>query len=273
MLNLSQPALTPAGSNTTSDSQPAIGDPGLHHPLPPRRSPRRPASAARSAAPEAHVVPLPDTVELDEEALELLMTPEIKELMANASPLTKVVDKYIHDRIGHTRLFFDIYFAHGRRTIHVADGPKLSAYKCTCGCVHPHGLEWWPIPVKQKSQAIYDHLFTKNHITHCKPDDVDPGPALQAYIQYTKTIAPRSNRWATDGNRNKRDKSRHCPRSRSKKASKIPEDDPAVVNLFQDPDSIASHLLNSLGPLGREMSQGPQAQLTQQLEPKKTRTH
>jgi hypothetical protein len=276
MLTLSQPALTPAGSNTTSDSPHGSGEPGAHHPSKLRRSPRRPApaSAARSAARDEAASPVPEPVQLDDEALELLMTPEIKELMATASSVTKVVDSYILARIGHTRLFFDIYFAQGSRTIQVADGPKLTAYKCNCGCVHPQGNEWWPIPAKSNSQAIYDHLFSKTHITHCKPDGLDPGPALDAYVAYSKTIAPRSNRWETNGNKESRDKTRRAPRAKFRKSAKVAKDDPAVVNLFQDPNSIASHALNALGPLGLVMSQGQQAQqLTQQLQQQTTRTH
>jgi hypothetical protein len=202
------------------------------------------------------------------------MTPDVQELLDSATPLTKVVDNYMLERIGHTRLFFEIYFAHGKRTIQVADGPKLSAYKCTCGCVHPQGNEWYPIAPKQNSQSIYDHLCTRKHVGNCQPDGVESVIGLNDYVAHIKKVVPRSDRW--DRDKNKESRSKSCkPRriSGSRKKTKLAQDDPTVVALFADEHSIASHCLNSLSPLGPVMSQGQQAQLTQQLQQKPTRTH
>jgi hypothetical protein len=179
------------------------------------------------------------------------------------------------ERIGHTRLFFDLYFAHGKRCIEVAEGPRLNLYKCLCGCVPRKDKVWYEIAKKQNSQAIYDHLFSQKHIANCKPDCGDSEQGLQNYIDRTRKMAPRTDRWHRDGNRESRSKNKR-PRNTGRRPTKMsqpPEKDPTVIALFQNSSSIAQHCLNSSSPLGPVMSQGIQAQLTQQVMQRPTRTH
>jgi hypothetical protein len=282
MFEMSQPQNTPVGSTATGqlkdpgsvNANPQNGKPANQSGVLPRRSPRRaaPDSASLGFSPDEDPQET-DMFDLDEDALDDLMTSEIETMLLDATPQTKIVDRDVKERIGNTRLFCEIYFAHGKRTIQVSDGPKLTAYKCLCGCVHPKGEEWYTIKSKQSSQAIYDHLCSQKHVGNCQVDLSDSRATLKGYMAYMRKLVPRLGRWGRDGNKESRSKVRAYPRSTGRKVPKLAANDPTVVALFQDKSSIVTHCLNSLGPLGQVMSQGQQAELTSQLEAKKTRTH
>jgi hypothetical protein len=205
-----------------------------------------------------------------------LMTPEIRELMQNATPLTKAVDVYMFDRLGKTKFFFEIYFSHNARTIQVNDGDKLSSFKCNAGCVHPQRADVYPIPNKQQSQAIFDHIFRRKHVISCSPQGASTKHGLDAYVETMIAANPRSDRWEADGNKNKRNKARTTPRSKSKKPKPDAEDneeDPTATALFGNETSIAAHTLNFCGVPGSGRSQATKAQITKQAQKKPTRSH
>jgi hypothetical protein len=187
--------------------------PPLPRPLQPRRSPRQPSN---QLVHDVDIVESPVYVDAREmhdgraaavEGLwESFMTAPIRELLASASPRTKDVDDYMLRRLGPTRYFFDIYLAHGKRSIEVAEGDKLTCYSCTCGCVHPQGAKQWPIPHKQKQQAIYDHIFRKKHVVNCRVSGTETPEGLEHYMDCLLSLNPRAGRWTTDGNRETRSK-------------------------------------------------------------------
>lgn len=280
MLRLSQP-FTPAASaesNKPSGSEhgPPSGLESAATDLGLRRSPRRPAAGCPTTDGSPGGDDSDDDLEqLDDNSRDLLMTPHVCALLDGASPLTKAVDNYMLQRIGHTQLFFDIYLAHGIRSIEVADGPRLTAYKCLCGCIPRKDQVWYPISPKQNSQAVYDHVFSQKHIANCKPDCCNTEDDLRKYIARTRKIAPRTDRWGRDGNKESRSRNTK-PRNTARKAAKQsqpPEKDSTVIALFQNTESIANYCLNSQGPPGLVNSQGLQAGLTQQVMKRSTRTH
>jgi hypothetical protein len=198
---------------------------------------------------------------------------EVVLAMANAWPLTSFVDEYMWERIGDSRYFSEIYFAHGKRSVEIAEGAKFTTYTCTCGCLKGSKPSY-SISSKQNAQAIFDHIFRQRHVLNCCVKGVALNlEELEDYMAAAKLVNPRCGRWQKDGNKESRSsKSKKRSRSRVPKAEQTGPD-PTSVALFANPTGIASHCLNYCGPAGTNSSQQLQGQLKKQANRHASRTH
>jgi len=182
-----------------------------------------------------------------------------------AGATTRIVDEYFkHHLIDY---FETLYFAHGRRTVAVTEGPYLSTFQCTIGCKHPHKQAFWPIPPKQRCQAILDHVVSRNHCNNCHPEGVSTSSDLNLFWQGVKNRVPRAKKW-DDSRQNET----RTLKPRKKRRKEVKPEAPLNVST-EHITGIVHHCLNELSQQGL-LSNSPAltAALIKQTQPVKTRT-